>query len=67
METRRVISSGNNNGSLALMLARGLNQQSCPTPQNRDLCRSVAAKAQDCDRADWRFLIEHIFLNKITL
>ena len=35
-------------------------------PQNRDLCRNVAAKAQDCDRADWRFLIEHIFLNKMT-
>ena len=35
-------------------------------PQNRDLCRRLAAKAQDCDRADWRFLIEHIFLNKMT-
>ena len=35
-------------------------------PQNRDLCRSVAAKAQDCDQADWRFFIEHIFLNKMT-
>jgi len=35
-------------------------------PQNRDLCRSVAAKAQDCDQADWQFLIEHIFLKKMT-
>ena len=35
-------------------------------PQSRDLCRSVAAKAQDCDRADWRFLTEHIFVNKMT-
>ena len=35
-------------------------------PQNRDLCRSVAAKAQDCDQADWLFLTEHIFLNKMT-
>ena len=35
-------------------------------PQNHDLCQSIAAKAQDCDRADWQFLIEHIFLNKMT-
>ena len=30
-------------------------------PQNSDLCRSVMANAQDCDQADWRFLIEHTF------